>query len=83
MDFTFTPHALEQMQKRSIPLQTVLTVLDTPEQTIPVEHDRSAYQSKVQMSDGEYLLQLIVEPDGTVVTIYLTSRIEKYWSEES
>ena len=81
MDFTFTPHALEQMQKRSIPLQVVLTVLDEPEQIVPTKNERSAYQSKVQMSDGEYLLRLIVEPDGTVVTIYLTSKIEKYWSE--
>lgn len=71
------------MQKRGIPLQVVLTVLDKSEQTIPVENERSAYQSKVQMSDGGYLLRLIVEPDGTVITIYLTSKIEKYWSEES
>ena len=81
MDFTFTPHALEQIQKRGIPLQTVLTVLNEPEQIVPAKNKRNAYQSKVEMSDGEYLLRLIVEPDGTVVTIYLTSKIEKYWSE--
>jgi len=81
MDFTFTPHALEQIQKRGIPLQTVLTVLNEPEQIVPAKNERSAYQSKVEMSDGDYLLRLIVEPDGTVVTIYLTSKIEKYWSE--
>lgn len=81
MDFTFTPHALEQIQKRGIPLQTVLTVLNEPEQIVPAKNERSTYQSKVEMSDGDYLLRLIVEPDGTVVTIYLTSKIEKYWSE--
>jgi hypothetical protein len=81
MDYTFTPHALEQMQERNIPLQTVLTVLNEPEQIVPAKNDRSACQSKVTMSDGEYLLRLIVDADGMVVTIYLTSKIEKYWSE--
>ena len=82
MEPTFTPHALEQMQERGIPLQVVLGVLNDPEQIVPAKKERSAYQSKVEMSDGNYLLRLIVEPDGSVVTIYLTSKIEKYWSEE-
>jgi hypothetical protein len=81
MEFTFAPHALEQMQDRSIPLQVVLSVLDDPQQVVPAKNERNVYQSKVEMSDGEYLLRLIVEPDGTVVTLYLTSKIDKYWSE--
>jgi hypothetical protein len=47
MEFTFTPHALEEMQARSIPLQVVLTVLNHPEQIIPEKKGRSGYQSEV------------------------------------
>jgi hypothetical protein len=67
--------------ERDISSDLVLEVLNDPQQIIPAKHERMAYQSKVTMSDGEYLLRLIVEPDGTVVTLYLTSKIEKYWSE--
>jgi hypothetical protein len=59
----------------------VLAVLDKPEQIVAAKGGRSAYQSRIDMSDGQYLLRLMVEPDGTVVTIYLTSKSEKYWSE--
>jgi hypothetical protein len=81
MNFTFAPHALEQLQRREIPTQVVLSVLEAPEQIMAAKGGRSAYQSKINMNDGEYLLRLIVEPDGTVVTVYLISKIDKYWSE--
>ena len=81
MDFTFAPHALKQMLERDIHSDLVLEVLNNPQQIVSAKHERMAYQSKVTMSDGEYLLRLIVAPDGTVVTLYLTSKVEKYWSK--
>lgn len=70
------------MQERSIPLQVVLTVLDAPEQIVPERKGRSVYQSEVIINDRSYLIRLIVEPDGKVVTLYRTSKIEKYGSKK-
>ena len=70
MDFTFTPHALEEMQERSIPIQTVLMVLNRPEQIVAAKGGRSAYQSELSINNKPYLLRLIIEPDGTVITMY-------------
>jgi len=81
MEFTFTPHALEEMQERNIPLQVVLTVLNDPEQIVPEKKGRSGYQSEVIINNKPYLLRLIVEPDGTVITLYRTSKITKYGSK--
>ena len=62
MEFSFTPHALERLQRRDILLQDVLMVLDQPEQIVAAKGGRSAYQSKVNIDENEYLLRLIVEP---------------------
>jgi hypothetical protein len=81
MEFKFTPHALEELEKRFIPLQVALTVLNHPDQITGEKKDRSAYQSEVEINGKLYIVRAIVEPDGTVVTIYRTSKIQKYRSE--
>lgn len=82
MEFRFTPYAVEEMQEPGIPLHIVLTVLNEPAQITPVQNERSAYQSEVMINDKPYLVRAIVEADGTVVTVYRTSKLRKYWSEE-
>ena len=82
MEFTFTPHAIIEMQERNIPLQLVLMMLNDPEQIVPEKKNRSSYQSEVTINGKLYILRAIIEPDGTVVTVYRTSKLGKYRSQE-
>ncbi len=81
MEFKFIPHAIEEMQERKIPLQTVLTVLNQPDEIVPEKNERKAYQAQVDINGKPYIVRAIVEPDGTVVTVYRTSKLKKYGSE--
>lgn len=81
MEFKFTPHAIEEMQNREIPLQVVLMILNEPAQIVPEQKGRSAYQNEVEINGKLYIVRAIVEADGTVVTVYRTSKIKKYGSE--
>jgi hypothetical protein len=58
-------------------------VLERPEQVVPAAGGRLAYQSRITAIDGRMkLIRAIVEKANdelTVVTIYQTSKIAKYW----
>lgn len=82
MAFTFTPHAIEKMQKRSIPLQVIMAVLDNPDEITPERDERRAYQGEVNLNGKAYILRVIVEADGEVVTLYRTSKVEKYRGDD-
>jgi hypothetical protein len=82
MEFKFSPHAVEEMEERAIPLQIVLTVLNHPEQITSEQSECHGYQTEVSINGKPYLVRVIVESDGTVVTLYRTSKISKYRSEE-
>jgi len=79
--FRFIDHALKEMKRRDIPLELVRDALDQPDQIVPNVEDREAYHKLFEMDGKLYLLRIIVENSDTVVTIYRTSKIKKYWSE--
>jgi len=81
MDFTFLPHAIEEMQARQIPLQVVLEVLHHPQEIMTAQKGRLAYQSVVEINGKPYIVRVIVEPSGEVVTLYRSSKINKYQGE--
>jgi hypothetical protein len=67
--FYITLHAQEEMGKRQI---------------IRSQDTRVIYQSKIKSSEINYLLRIIVENETSpkrVITVYRTSKIEKYWKE--
>ncbi len=74
--------------RRGLPLATVKAVIDAPEQRVRDESRSGAwiYQSRVRFEDGKmYLLRVVVAEGYTppvIVTVYRTSKIEKYWSGE-
>ena len=75
------------MGRRGIPLKLVGCVLDAPEQRLPEGGAGTCvYQSRLRFEDGKmYLLRVVVAEEHTpplVVTVYKTSKIEKYWSAE-
>jgi hypothetical protein len=84
MDFNLSSHAQEQLADRSIPFFLLEFVLNQPQQ-IYEEDGVQVYQSQFDRSGKVQLLRVYVnasvEP-AVVVTIYVTSKIEKYWRSE-
>ena len=84
MKFRISDHVEAECERRQIPLNVLQIVLEQPEQVVPVERGRVAYQSRVQFEDKTYLVRAIVDASvapAAVITVYRTSKIEKYWSE--
>ncbi|MFO8038118.1 MULTISPECIES: DUF4258 domain-containing protein [Sodalinema] len=83
MNFRFSNHAVEEMEKRKIPMSFVEAVLENPEQTVQQSEVITIYQSQCDFGTGKpYLLRVFintqVEP-AVVVTVYRTSQIRKHW----
>ncbi len=83
-DFILTDHALSEMAQRQITEKDVKAVLAKPEQTEIVREGRAVYQSRLEMGEPPktYLLRVFVDIEPRppyVVTVYRTSKIEKYW----
>lgn len=84
-DFILTPHALLGMQRRGLEATLLSQVLSAPEQREVVRPGRDLLQSRIDMDGKRYLLRVFVDVDknpAEVVTVYRTSRIEKYWRNE-
>ena len=82
-DAFLTPHALEQIRRRSIVEEAVLAVAAAPEQVLPVRQGRVAAQSRARIAGRNALLRVIIDLDGprpAIVTAYRTTRVAKYWS---
>ena len=82
MDFRLTGHAGRELVRRQIPQSVVEMVLARPEQIVPEDAGRKAYQSKVEIHGKMFLIRAIVDDNvspAVVVTVYRTSKISKYW----
>jgi len=83
MVFRLSSHAREEMDRRSISLTLLESVMANPQQIVVERENLKAYQSVVSVEEkGPFLLRIIVndavEP-AMVVTAYKTSKISKYW----
>ena len=84
--FVLTPHALMELERRGIDEEIVLGVLARPEQRIPVREGRDVLQSRLVVNNVQHLVRVFVDVDRTpaeVVTVYKTSKVDKYWRNES
>ncbi|MDP1605086.1 MAG: DUF4258 domain-containing protein [Rhodocyclaceae bacterium] len=84
MDFVLTDHAKKEAQRRQIPLEWIESTFAKPEQVAAGTNRRKVLQSRVVADGKTYLVRLIVEDwhhPPVVVTVYRTSKIEKYWSK--
>ena len=82
-----TEHARWEMERRQISEFDVAQVLAVPQQTSVVRTGRAVYQSQLKWGAPQraYLLRVFVDLDREppeVVTVYRTSKIEKYWRAE-
>jgi len=83
-DFVFSEHALIEMARREISQEHVRNGLANPDQTEMVREGRAVYQAKYETGEPPktYILRVFVDIDRKpprVVTVYRTSKIEKYW----
>lgn len=83
---TLSEHAREQAARRGVNETTVLEVADAPEQRQPIRQGREVRQSRVTdaASGKVYLVRVIVDTateGDSVVTVYRTSKVDKYWSK--
>jgi hypothetical protein len=82
--YRLTDHARLEMARRLIAEKDVAMVLAKPEQVMQVRKGRVVYQSRLNLDEPPrlYLVRVIVDVDRQppeVVTVYRTSKIEKYW----
>jgi hypothetical protein len=84
--FRFTGHALQEMKRRNISEAEVIQVLANPEQADKVlpTRARAIYQARIEQGEPpkQYLLRVFVDIDDippSVVTVYRTSKVRKYW----
>ena len=83
MNFRFSSHALEEIEKRKIPISLVEVVLENPQQTLQQDEEITVYQSQLDFGTGKlYLLRVFINTTidpAVVVTVYRTSQIKKHW----
>jgi mRNA-degrading endonuclease RelE of RelBE toxin-antitoxin system len=85
MEYRFSRHSQTEMERRKISVDLVESVLDNPQQVISEKEGRKAYQSKIDVGGKFFLLRVIVVDDvepAVVITVYKTSKIDKYWRAE-
>ncbi len=84
-DAILTPHAVSQMRRRGITEQAVRALLASPGQVLEVRPGRIVLQSRLGVGATSRLLRVFVDVDRVpeeVVTVYLTSRVARYWSQD-
>jgi hypothetical protein len=85
MTFRYSDHASKELRRRAIPREHADSVLESPQQIVPDNTGNKVYQSKIDFGGGEiYLLRLFVNDKvdpAVVITVYRTSKIEKYWRQ--
>ncbi|MBF0136453.1 MAG: DUF4258 domain-containing protein [Magnetococcales bacterium] len=83
MNHRLSRHVTREMAMRGIGPEIVEEVLCHPQQVVAERDDLIACQSQVRFEDGRlFLVRVIVNPladPAVVVTVYRTSKIEKYW----
>jgi hypothetical protein len=85
MKIIWTRHAEERQKewekKLGITRQEVENMLRKPEQTVP--GDRDALVAQARRGNGLLRVPFVeVEGNRKVMTVYWTSKVEKYWKEE-
>ena len=86
--YRLTDHARLEMTRRQISTAEVESVLAAPEQTECVREGRAVYQSRIELGEPSktYLLRVVVDVDrqpSEVVTVYRSSKVQKYWRGET
>jgi len=84
INYQLTDHAREEAERRKIPLSVIAEIMTAPQQITDEKIGRKAYQSQHLFGDTLFLVRVIVEITSPllVITVYRTSRIQKYWKRD-
>jgi hypothetical protein len=87
MDLIFSKHAQEQMRRRNINREYVLSTILQPEQVIVDDEDTEIIicQSIIKEDGQMFLLRVFVNKDkfpNVIVTLYKTTKILKYYESK-
>jgi hypothetical protein len=86
VEYSISPHAAFEMERRGVDEVAVRRVLAAPEQRERVRSGRDVLQSRTEIDKKTYLVRVFVDVDrrpAEVVTVYRTSKMEKYWRREA
>jgi hypothetical protein len=85
MEYIFSQHALEQMRLRGISKTLVESILKKPDQRKEVD-DLTVLQGIRTEETGEFFLVRVFinekRDPNVIVTVYKTSKIQKYYESE-
>lgn len=79
------PIAKKKMERRGVPEEWVTETINYPAQIVEGYGGRNVAQKKYIVKDKQYLLRVVYEEGeevNVVVTVYLTSQVERYWKGE-
>ena len=87
-EYRLSEHARGQLKRRQMGEAEVRAVLAAPEQTHLMREGRAVYQSRVGRSrkGRAYLVRVVLDVEQEpplVMTAYRTSKVAKYWKDES
>lgn len=82
-EIVLSDHARQQIDERELTEDVVIAIVENPEQVVASGQRRIA-QTPVPVGEDIYLLRVVYEETDTitVVTVYRTSKIAKYWRTE-
>ncbi len=86
-EINISKHARSQMEERGISEEMVLEIIASPGQTLPDGPEKLIYQSIkfFKLDNRNFLVRVfvnIIKQPNLVITVYRTSKIEKYWNNE-
>ncbi len=88
MDIVFSDHALFEMGRRSISKEVIIEIIENAVSRIPSRHGRVVVQGKYLdlRLNKEMVLRVIGVQEKNafkVITVYKTSKFDKYWKEDA
>jgi uncharacterized protein DUF4258 len=83
-EFVISAHARSEMQRRGLTQEIIQQVIASPEQRVGVREHRIVLHSRVMMGTPQkmYLVRVVIDTDrrpARVVTVYRTTKVDKYW----
>jgi hypothetical protein len=86
-DFLISAHARAEMERRGITEEVVRRIITAAEQQVRVSERRIVLHSRTMMGTPPkmYLVRVVIDIDrrpAQVVTVYRTTKVDKYWRAE-
>ena len=87
MNFVFSKHAEEQMLRRNISRENIISTILQPEQTdVDSENPEiTVFQSLIKEYEQVFLLRIFINTyrnPNVIVTLYKTTKIKKYYESK-